>query len=135
MVVGTGSELARLKKMAGANITFLGKVADEKLIQIYQQANALIFPGLEDFGLVPSESQAVGTPVIAYKAGGATETVIDGKTGLFFKRQTIKSLGNAIKKFENLKFDPKDCINNANKFSEAKFKSELLNYIDKVIKS
>lgn len=129
VVVGTGEEMENLKKMAGDNVTFLGQVSDKELIKLYQQAKALIFAGEEDFGLVPLESQSQGTPVIAYKSGGATETVIEGVTGTFFKKQTIESLGKAINRFEKLKINPADCINNAKNFSEKKFSEQLLKYL------
>ena len=89
VVIGAGSELNRLKKISLSNITFLGEVSDKDLIRYYSQAKALIFPGLEDFGLVPLEAQSQGTPVIAYGRGGARETVIDGKTGVFQPGQKI----------------------------------------------
>jgi glycosyltransferase involved in cell wall biosynthesis len=135
VVAGTGSEFKKLKKMAGNNITFLGHVSDYQLINLYQQAKALIFPGAEDFGLIPLEAQAMGTPVIAYKTGGTKETVVDGVTGVFFKKQTIKSLTKAIGKFERIRLSSKDCSKNARKFSEDKFKNDLLGFIDKVTKA
>lgn len=135
VVAGTGEEVENLKKIAGNNITFLGQVSDKELIKLYQQAKALIFAGEEDFGLVPLEAQSQGTPIIAYGSGGATETVIDGVTGTFFKKQTLKSLGKAIKRLEKLKIDPTDCINNAKKFSEKKFTEQLRKYTDKLKKA
>ncbi len=134
VVVGTGEEINHLKSIAKENITFMGYVSDKELIKIYQQAKALVYPGLEDFGLIPLESQAAGTPVIAYKAGGAKETVIDGITGIFFKHQTVRSLNKAIEKFEKTKINPVDCITNAKKFSEEVFTSKFLGIIDKISK-
>lgn len=129
VVIGDGSEMKRLKKMASSNVTFLVKVSDRELIKYYSQAKALIFPGLEDFGLVPIEAQAQGTPVIAYGHGGAKETVIPGKTGIFFKHQTPKSLTVAINKFERSVFTDRDCRQNAKRFTESEFKSNLLDYL------
>lgn len=121
VVVGSGSELKKLKKIAGPNIAFAGTVGDERLIEYYRHAKALIFPQEEDFGLVPIEAQASGTPVIAYGKGGALETVVSGKTGLFFGEQTISSLTEAVEKFERTNFDPHKCIENAAKFDFAHF--------------
>lgn len=135
IVVGIGEEMENLKKIAEGNITFLGQVTDKELIKLYQQAKALIFAGEEDFGLVPLESQSQGTPVIAYASGGATETVIEGVTGTFFRKQTIKSLSKALERFEKLEISPADCINNAKKFSEKKFTEQLLKYLDSLKKT
>lgn len=129
VIVGGGSELNRLKKMANPNIKFLGEVSDKDLIKYYSQAKALIFPGLEDFGLIPLEAQSQGTPVIAYGRGGARETVVNGKTGIFFGQQSPKSLELAIEKFERTTIKTIDCITNAKKFSEEKFKNNLLKYL------
>ena len=103
IVAGTGEKLDYLKSIANPNIVFTGRVSDEKLRELYSYSKALIFPGVEDFGIVPLEAQAAGAPVIAYGCGGVLETVIDGKTGLFFNEQTSESLNEAINKFENLK--------------------------------
>lgn len=131
-VVGTGSELSKLKKIARKNITFLGQVSDSELVKLYQQAKGLVFSGVEDFGLIPLEAQALGTPVIAYNAGGAKETVVDGVTGILFKKQTVKSLSKAISRFEKTNIKAENCINNAKKFSEDRFKKELLSFIQKI---
>lgn len=117
IIVGEGSELTKLREMAMPNITFVGKVKDSALIDYYRSAKALIFPQDEDFGLVPLEAQASGTPVIAFGKGGALETVVSGKTGLFFKKQSTKSLCKAVEKFEGMTFFEKDCIENAKKFN------------------
>ena len=95
----------------------------------YRQAKAVIFPQDEDFGLVAVEAQAAGTPVVAYRAGGALETVMDGKTGIFFEKQTPKSLTEAIKRLEKIRLNPNDLIKNAKRFSVDRFKKEFLDTV------
>lgn len=133
-VVGVGPELNRLKKMAGTDTEFMGKVSDEELRSLYQGAKALIFPQREDFGIVPLEAMACGTPVLAFGHGGALETVKDGVSGLFFYEQTQDSLLAAIKKFEKCKWDAKLVAETVEGFSTARFRSELLHELEKIWK-
>lgn len=126
-IVGTGPELNKLKKVAGKNIEFLGPVSDEKLAQLYSHARACIFPQEEDFGIVPLESMASGRPVIAYRGGGAVETIIENQTGVFFDEQTAESLKGAVDKFYNLKFKQENCRAQAEKFDIEVFKENILN--------
>ena len=98
-----------------------GRVTDEQLRELYANAKALIFPGIEDFGIVPVEAQAAGTPVIAFGCGGAMETVVDGKTGLFFREQTEESLCAAIEEFEGRTWSADACRENARRFSPEVF--------------
>ncbi len=123
IIVGSGSQENYLKKTARPNIKFLGQVSDAKLKHLYQNAQALIFPQLEDFGLVPLESLATGTPVIAYNKGGASETVLNKQTGILFNKQTTKSLYNAILRFESFKhhITALKCRSQAKKFDRAGF--------------
>jgi glycosyltransferase involved in cell wall biosynthesis len=125
-IIGTGAEMGKLKAMAGPTIELLGYLTDKELVGYYNGCRALVFPGLEDFGLTILEAQSFGKPVIAYKAGGALETIIENKTGVFFDKQTIEGLEGAIKQFDNLKIDPEDCIEQARKFSFEAFKKEFL---------
>ena len=125
VVVGDGSERNKLKSKAGKNIKFVGNVSDEELASYYLNCKALIFPQEEDFGIVAVEAQLAGRPVIAYKGGAAIETIIENKTGVFFEEQSAKSLSEAIIKFEKMTFDPKGCIENADRFSFEKFKQEF----------
>ena len=98
-IVGTGQDEAYCKSIAEGNIEFHGKLSNKKLLKLYQQARALIFPGEDDFGITPLEAQACNTPVIAYASGGALETVTD-QTGIFFKEQKEESLSDAVKEME-----------------------------------
>jgi glycosyltransferase involved in cell wall biosynthesis len=118
-----------LQKIAGENITFLGLISDNKMPELYNRAQALIFPQEEDFGLVPLESMASGRPVIAYRAGGALETVIEGKTGIFFDDQTEISLALAVGQYYQTKFEPKHIREHALKFDKAVFQKKILNLI------
>ena len=131
-IVGTGPELNKLKKIAGKNIEFLGLVSDEKLAELYSHAQACIFPQEEDFGIVPLESMASGRPVIAYRAGGVLETIVENKTGIFFNEQTPESLQTAIEKFHNLDFKTEDCRKQAERFDIEIFKDNILNLIKKI---
>lgn len=126
VVVGTGSEEEKLKNMAKDNIKFLGHLTDAKLADYYKKCTAFIFPQEEDFGIVALEAQVAGAPVIAYKAGGALDTVIEGKTGVFFDKQSTESLKKAVEKFEKISFNQKDLIENAKRFSKQRFKREIL---------
>ncbi len=133
IVVGEGHDLKKLQNIAHKNISFVGQVTDEQLKKYYQSAKAVIFPQKEDFGLVPLEAQASGTPVIAYKKGGALETIIDGQTGLFFSFQKPSSLSKALKKFSQTKFNYQNCIRNARQFSTQEFKQKLIDFIKQVV--
>lgn len=123
VVVGEGPQLSRLKSIASANVEFLGFVNDSDLATLYSGCKALIFPGEEDFGLVPVEAQASGRPVIAYAKGGATETVVHRKTGILFQLQTPQALDEAVTEFESLSesFDPEAIRNHALLFSKENF--------------
>lgn len=102
-----------------------GKTSAEDLRKAYGEAKALLFPGLEDFGIVPVEAQAAGTPVIAFGAGGALETVKEGESGLFFKEQTVDSLCEAIEEFEGKTWNKAKCCANAEKFRKEMFLKKM----------
>jgi glycosyltransferase involved in cell wall biosynthesis len=125
VVAGDGESFQTLEKMAGPNIEFLGRVSDAKRDELYSAARALIFPGIEDFGIVPVEAQAAGCPVIAYGEGGALETVIDGKTGAFFNEPTAAALCAAVKKFQGLELQEERCRRNATRFSGEHFTEKM----------
>ena len=125
VVVGTGREAYSLKHKAKSNIKFVGQVSEKKLTKYYQNAKALIMPQEEDFGIVPVEAQSHGIPVIAYKKGGALDTIIDNKTGIFFDKQTIESLSLAIECFNQTSFNVKIIKANAKRFTKEVFKRQL----------
>lgn len=131
MVVGEGPEWGRLHKLAEGhdNIIFMGRVSTAEKIQYLQQAKGLIFASEEDFGIAPLEAVAAGTPVIAYNKGGLTETIIDGKSGLFFDKQTVKALHEALTTFESRSWDAELCHKQAEKFDLKKFDSAIVKEI------
>lgn len=125
VVIGKGSEHHRLTKIAGPTIQFLTDVDDEAIVSYFQRAKAFLHPQLEDFGIVPVEAMSAGTPVIAYGQGGALDSVIPGKTGVFFDPQSIEALVNAIKDFEKQHFSSATIIQHAQAFSEERFIREI----------
>lgn len=129
VVIGDGSELKYLKSKAAKNIEFFGRQPFEVLRDAYSKCRAFILPGEEDFGITPLEAQASGSPVIAYAKGGALETVIDGKTGIFFTNQVAQELCSTIERFEKLSFLPEVCRKNAQRFSEERFRREILQFL------
>lgn len=133
-IIGVGSEEKRLKELAGPTIEFLGLLTEEALVKYYKSCKALIFPGLEDFGITVVEAQAFGKPVIAFEGGGALETVKVGKTGAFFAPQTVASLKKILVTFDKRKFLSDDCRRNAKQFSQEQFKKLFMANIEKIIK-
>jgi glycosyltransferase involved in cell wall biosynthesis len=109
VVVGRGPLRSRLERIAGPTTTFLGWLPDEEVRALLRRCRALVFPGEEDFGIVPVEAMACGRPVIAYGRGGALETVVDGETGLFFDEQTPDGLADAVERSSKMAFDPAVC--------------------------
>jgi glycosyltransferase involved in cell wall biosynthesis len=130
-IIGDGSEFKRLRSMAKSNIKFLGRLSDEEVREHYRKCKAFIFPGEEDFGITPVETQACGRPVIAYGKGGTLETVIDDQTGVFFKEQTVEAIINAVKYFEKniFKFDSSIIRQNALNFSKNVFKQKIKEFV------
>jgi glycosyltransferase involved in cell wall biosynthesis len=130
VVVGIGSEIDRLKTLAKDNIEFKGKVSEQELVRLYQEARGLIFPQIEDFGMVVVEAQAAGTAVIAFNEGGSLDTVKDGITGILFEKQSPSSIIKAVERFEKKKFKVNDLLENAEKFSKKKFQDDFKRLIE-----
>jgi glycosyltransferase involved in cell wall biosynthesis len=135
-IVGSGSEEKYLRSIAGATVEFYKSLTDAELTTYYKKCSALLFPGIEDFGLTIIEAQSFGKPVVAYKAGGAIETVIAGKTGEFFSPQTAEALADTLQKLvekgilETYSFPYNQAAQkNAKRFTEKAFKKNLLNFI------
>lgn len=121
---------SQLKKMAGETVEFTGEVTEDELIDLYRNCKALIYPSeFEDFGIMPVEAQALGKPVIAYRSGGVEESIIEGKTGLFFDDLMVESISSAIRSFEKKKWQREDALKNAAKFSKKRFKREITKFI------
>ena len=136
IVVGSGGEEeSKLRRMAGPTIEFIGTVPDTELDRLYSNADAFLFPGIEDFGLTPVEAMAHGTPVLAYAEGGALETVKEGISGYFFANQTVESLIDVIKKFEqNSNLVNYEAIREyGSSFSVDRFKQDVMSMVKKYV--
>jgi glycosyltransferase involved in cell wall biosynthesis len=130
-VAGDGRALAAVRADAGPSVQFLGKVSANTRDELFAGARALLFPGEEDFGIVPVEAQAAGMPVIAYAVGGASESVIDGVTGVLFADQTAAGLADAIERLQQLRLDPAAARENAMRFGRDRFTVELAGVIER----
>ncbi len=126
VVVGEGPDRQRLEGLAGGTVRFAGRVSDEELEGLYDSAVALAFPGEEDFGLVPVEAMARGVPVVAFAAGGALETVVEGVTGVFFEQETADDLAKALDRCLRMTWDPGALRQQAEEFSAEAFRRNLL---------
>jgi glycosyltransferase involved in cell wall biosynthesis len=121
VVVGEGPDRDRLAALAPANVELRGKVSDDELVQLYRGCRALVHPALDDFGIAPLEAMAAGKPVVAFKGGGACETVIEGETGVFFDEPTDASLAAAVEALGRRRFEPRRLAEHAATFDEAHF--------------
>ena len=133
IVIGGGPDLQAYRKLAKSNINVMGYQPFDVLKEKMQHAKAFVFAADEDFGMIPIEAESCGTPVIAYGHGGSLETVCEGKTGLFFKEQTVESIIDAVTRFESMgeqPFLPSDCRKWAEGFSEERFKKEIKEFVE-----
>lgn len=135
VVIGDGPEVDAVRAAAAPNITLMGHQPREVLIDYMQRARAFVFAAEEDFGIVPVEAQGCGTPVIAYGKGGVTETVIDGKTGILFREQTVESLIDGVERFEQslASFDPEVIRKNAERFDAEVFRKNFKEFVHRAI--
>jgi glycosyltransferase involved in cell wall biosynthesis len=125
-------EYKKLSRLAKKNVEFLGYVSDSELVKLYASAKGFLALATdEDFGITPVEANLCGTGVIAFRGGGYIESIIEGKTGVFFDKPTVESLVGAIKRFEKTKIKPEDCITQAKKFSKERFKREIKEFVEK----
>lgn len=127
IIVGEGPDKKRLQKIASKskNVTFIGKVDTQRLLELYQNCNALIVTQEEDFGVATVEAQACGAPIIAFRRGGQSEIVLNGKTGLLYKEQSPNMLAGAIDKASEVKWDKSACRKNSLRFSQANFEKNI----------
>ena len=130
VIIGTGRDESRLKEMAGPTIRFLGGLSDAEVLDYYARCRALLLPGEEDFGITPLEAQASGRPGIAYGAGGALASIIDGITGAFFHEQTVESMAEVLSSFDERLYDPQTIRNHALEFDKPRFHRRILQFIE-----
>jgi glycosyltransferase involved in cell wall biosynthesis len=133
VIVGSGVERGRLQRAAGARTRFLGWLPQEKLVDLLRRARALLFPGEEDFGIVPLEAMACGTPVVAYGAGGVRETVVDGETGVLFHEQHSDALIAALQRLDAMDFSERAARRCAERFSRDRFREQIVKEIASVL--
>ncbi|MFA6526499.1 MAG: glycosyltransferase [Candidatus Buchananbacteria bacterium] len=131
-IFGVGPEARHLKKIAKSNVEFLGRISDEQKAELYADCLAYINPQEEDFGITAIEAMASGRPVIAYNKGGATETIIGGKTGEFFSEQIWEELADIVLRFREDKYDPQFIRRHSEQFSTENFKRNFANFISHV---
>ena len=131
-IFGSGPELAELKRRAGKNIEFVGRVSDDERARLFAGAVAFINPQEEDFGITPVESMAAGRPVIAYRRGGALETVIDGVTGILFDEQSWEELADLVLRFDESKFNPVAIKAHAEQFATSVFRKQIYGLVNKL---
>jgi len=130
-IYGSGRLEKELRRLAGPTVEFLGYVSDEKLAELYAGCQAYIFPTEdEELGMVALEAMSYGKPVIGLRSGGLRETIIEGKTGVFFEEPTVESLVKGIKGIKGINFKPEDCRRQARKFGKERFKREILEFLD-----
>ncbi len=129
-IAGTGPDTERLKSLAGPTVKFVGRVSDSALEKLAQTSKAFLFPNEEDFGISAVEALAAGTPVIAYKKGGALDIVQDGETGVFFDKQTVESLVEAMKRFETMEFLPATLHRKSKRFDKGYFATKIKKVVD-----
>ena len=132
IIVGEGPEYDRIKSKAGPNVKLVGHQPFDRLVEYMQHARAFVFAAEEDFGIVPVEAQACGTPVIAFGRGGVTESVVAGKTGVFFNEQTVECLCDAVMRFERdyAAFDPAAIRAHSEKFNATRFREDFLKLVE-----
>ncbi|MFH0770444.1 MAG: glycosyltransferase [Candidatus Peregrinibacteria bacterium] len=132
-IVGEGPDMKRLRRLAGKEVEFYGHRALDELKDLYANAQVTIVPGEEDFNLVAVESMASGTPVIAYGKGGPLETIIEGKTGMFFREPTAESLAEVLRLYRKDRFKSEACSQQAKQFSRARFEGQIQSAIGEVM--
>jgi glycosyltransferase involved in cell wall biosynthesis len=132
LIIGSGPDRPRLEALAGPTVTFLGHIPDRKVEYIASRCRALLFPGEEDFGMAPLEIAAAGRPTIAYRAGGAVESIIEGETGVFFDAQTPESLSEAIERFERMTWFSGLLRRHAETFSSAVFHDRFRMFLRRI---
>lgn len=133
VVIGGGEMLNELKRIAGPNVTVMGSQPFEVLRHHYMHCRALIFPGEEDFGMVPVEAMAAGRPVIAFGKGGATETVVPGLSGVFFQAQEVEQIRSAILQLDDIEIDPAKISSHAARFGKQAFFDGFRSHIDQLL--
>lgn len=135
VVIGEGEMIESLKQRAGPNVTFMGRQPFEVVREYLSRCRALVFPGLEDFGMVPVEAMAAGRPVIAYGQGGVLDTVLDGHTGILFREQSVESLNDAVERFERCesRFLPAQMALHAGRFNKEKFKQRFMACVESTL--
>ncbi len=129
LVIGSGPDHDKLKKMAGSSISFKPWVSDDDIVKAFQSAEGFIFPGTDDFGIVAVEALAAGCPVIAYKDGGTLDYITPGRTGEFFEKQTSASLADTLKIFRPSEFKQASIVASAEKFNTRTFMSHIQSYL------
>ncbi len=130
VIVGEGPEMKRLRRQARSNIEFKGWVSNEKLRDLYRRARALIFPGCEDFGIVPVEARSCGCPVIAFRGGGAMDLLEDGVNSILFEKQSIPDLQSAIDRFDTVEWLESSVRQETSRLSRESFKSRIREFVE-----
>jgi glycosyltransferase involved in cell wall biosynthesis len=132
-IVGTGPEQGRLQGIAGPGVEFLGWRSDEEIRELYRRSTAVLLPGVEDFGMVPVEAQACGCPVVALNAGGASETVVDGETGVLVEDSTAEAFADGLDRVRRQAFDRERLREHALQFSRARFLAQFQAVVDEAV--